>query len=236
MKKIFIALVLLASIQGFALWDYKHYNENNNTTFRSNPIFNEIIDPDNVDYRRLNAAVFFVTNEERLKRNLPSLEHSIELEAAAWYHSKRMTELNFFSHYDRDPARRDPVKRTGLAGVANPLPAENIASSSGIKITSGQRLYPIDISKGHLSSRPGGEIIPYHTYLSFAEAIVKQWMDSPGHRANILSKDVIQLGCGIYCFRDKSFFSILKCNGTQKFQSHEKIIKKEPVDTVPFKY
>ncbi len=236
MKKIFIALVLLASIQGFALWDYKHYNENSNTTFRSNPLFNKVIDPDNVDYRRLNAAVFFVTNEERLKRNLSSLEHSIELEAAAWYHSKRMTELNFFSHYDRDPARRDPVKRTGLAGVANPLPAENIASSSGIKITSGQRLYPIDISKGHLSSRPGGEIIPYHTYLSFADAIVKQWMDSPGHRANILSKDVIQLGCGIYCFRDKSFFSILKCNGTQKFQSHEKIIKKEPSDTVPFEY
>jgi uncharacterized protein YkwD len=236
MKKIIFILAVLTSVQASALWEYRLYNEISSSNFRSNPIFNETINPDKTDYRLLNAAVFFVTNEERAKRNIPLLEHSVELESAAWYHSKRMEELNFFSHYGRDPERKDPIKRAGLAGVANPMIAENIASTHGIKMRSGQRIYPINIPAGEFSASPGGPIIPFHTYLSFAEEIVRQWMNSPGHRANILSRDNLQIGCGIYCFKDKKFYNIFKCNGTQNFQSFKKIIKKKPVDTVPFPY
>lgn len=235
MKRIVFILALFTSIQAIALWDYNQNNAENMGTFRLNPLFSETIDPDNIDYRRLNAAVFFVTNEERKKRNLPFLEHSVELESAAWYHSKRMAQLNFFSHYGKDPERKDPVKRAGLAGVANPIIAENIASTQGIKISPGQRIFPVNIPAGEFSSVPGGKVIPFHTYLSFAEEIVNQWMNSPGHRANILARKSLQLGCGTYCFRDKNFYNILKCNGTQNFQSYKKIIKKDAIDSVPFR-
>ncbi len=236
MKRLIFILALITSVQAAALWEYKLYNEINISNFRSMAMFNESLDPEKIDYRLLNAAVFFVTNEERAKRKLDVLEHSNELESAAWYHSKRMAELDFFSHFSREQGRENPNKRASLAGVGNPMLAENIASTHGIKIRSGQTLYPVNIPAGEFSATPGGPIIPFHSYLSFAEEIVKQWMNSPGHRANILSKNNLQLGCGIYCFRDKKFYNIFKCNGTQNFQSYKKIITKEPVDAVPFRY
>ena len=63
MKRIAFILALFTSIQAAALWDYNQNNAENMGKFRLTPIFSEAIDPDNIDYRRLNAAVFFVTNE-----------------------------------------------------------------------------------------------------------------------------------------------------------------------------
>ena len=234
MKKITALLILLLSIPAYALWKHSDYNSTNTGNFRSDPQFSRTIDPDNLDNGLLNAAVFFVTNEERGKLGLPPLKHAIELETAAWHHSKRMAEKNFFSHFDRDPARKDPNKRGALAGISNPIIAENIATAHGIKIKPGSPVYPLNVSRGEFSETHGGPPIPYHSYLSFAEEIVKQWMNSPGHRANILSRNGVELGCGIYCFRDRNFNNIYKCIGTQKFQTVNSIISKEADDRLPF--
>mgnify|MGYP002380490786 FL=1 len=40
-----------------------------------------------------------------------------------------------------------------------------------------------------------GPPIATHTPLSFAEALLNQWMESPGHRENILRKTPTHLGC-----------------------------------------
>ena len=34
------------------------------------------------------------------------------------------------------------------------------------------------------------------TYLACADAIVKQWINSPGHRANNLNRKLLFFGCG----------------------------------------
>jgi uncharacterized protein YkwD len=39
--------------------------------------------------------------------------------------------------------------------------------------------------------------IPYQTYRSFAERMVKNWMDSPGHRDNLLNPQFDRIGIGI---------------------------------------
>ena len=53
------------------------------------------------------------------------------------------------------------------------------------------------------------------TYLSSAEALVKQWMNSPGHRANILNPRLTRLGCGAHACRCPKFHLL----ATQNFAS-----------------
>jgi len=115
----------------------------------------------------------------------------------------------------------------------NPFIAENIATHFGIKYKPRTPVYRLDTEKGTFSYQPGGALIPNHTYLSFAEVIVAQWLDSPPHRANLLSQDAVQLGCGAYFFRDQSFYNMPTFVATQNFQLYEKIIPGKATDRWP---
>jgi uncharacterized protein YkwD len=161
-----------------------------------------------------------VTNEERLKRQLPALAHHPALELAAQLHSRAMVEGRFFSHQNgRDAARRQPADRAKLAGIANPRIAENIATSFAMRYQAGRSVYPRG-GRGRFSYTPDGELIEAHSYLSLAEAVVTQWMQSPGHRANILSEKGLQLGCGVWFLWEGSWPKFI---ATQKFQWFEPV-------------
>lgn len=184
--------------------------------------FNESIDFDHIDITRLDAAVFFVANEQRAKYKLPLLAFAPELEKMALMHSKDMFEENFFSHENpSNKKKKTPDDRAGLVGIINPYIAENIAQVFGLQYTSNS-----DVAfrgPGKFSYKPDGNLIPPHTYLSFAQMVVNYWMHSSGHRRNILSKDAIQLGCGAYFYRNKSFNEMPVFNVTQNFQCFESI-------------
>jgi uncharacterized protein YkwD len=218
MKRIYLLFVIVLLPQlVFSKWLRTGYNELTIKNFRSYSAFNQRIDEKNVDYPLLNAAVFYATNEIRIKHGRKFLEYAPELEKAAWLHSKDMVEKNFFSHKNPyDSKKRTPEQRGRLAGIKNPKIAENIASGFGIDYRAGRPVYKR--GPGKFSYTPSGRILPNHTYLSLADALVKQWMNSPGHRRNILSRNGQQLGCGVYFFRDRSFNNMLKCKATQNFQ------------------
>jgi uncharacterized protein YkwD len=216
MKKISLIIVLFPQFL-FSNWQATEYRTYSYKNFRSYPGFGFVIDEKNPDYPLINAAVFYVTNEVRVRYGRKPLEYAPELEKAAWLHSKDMVEKNFFSHKNRiEPKKRTPNQRGDLAGIKNPKIAENIATGFGIKYSAGRPVY--NRGSGRFSYTPGGKIIPSHTYLSLAEALVRQWMKSPGHRRNILSGNGIQLGCGVYFYRDRRFNNMLKCKATQNFQ------------------
>lgn len=165
-------------------WSRDNYRSIDHTSFRKAEVFNKQIDHGNIDYPRLNAAIFFLTNEQRAKKKLKPLEYIPELEAAAWHHSKQMAEKNFFSHTNsRDKSRRETDDRAKLAGIMNPYIAENIAWSTE----------------------------EHGTYLEVAGMFVTMWMNSQGHKENILSKSGLQMGCGAYYYKGSWY-------GTQDFQ------------------
>jgi len=45
------------------------------------------------------------------------------------------------------------------------------------------------------SYEPEGDPIKPHTYVGFALSLLDHWMNSPGHRKNILDKNPAHLGC-----------------------------------------
>src|SRR5574342_873505 len=79
-------------------WRYENYNVTTYKNFRSHPLLQQSIDFDRIDYPLLHAAIFFVTNETRVQNKRKPLAFAIELERAAYHHSKYMAEQNFFSH------------------------------------------------------------------------------------------------------------------------------------------
>jgi len=146
MKLIIISLKIIVLISGYSfaqISDNKdYYSELNLKNFRKEPLFNKQLNFDSIDFARLHAAIFFITNEERAKRRLSFLEYAPELEKAAQMHSRDMYEKKFFSHYNpSDRIKKTPNDRGALAGILNPYFAENIATSHGLKYKSGEKVF-----------------------------------------------------------------------------------------------
>ena len=151
-------------------------------------------------------AILDATNVARGEHGLAALEPNATLHRAATGHARRMVEGNFFSHHDPEiEALRTPSDRVGAAGAANPQAAENIITEVAIEYESGENVYVRDRAKGHFSRTAKGPILPRHTYRSFAQSVVQRWMNSPGHRKNILAKDALQIGIGT-AFRNERGF------------------------------
>ncbi|MCL2042673.1 MAG: CAP domain-containing protein [Treponema sp.] len=120
---------------------------------------NSIDDTIPYTYNEFEWTVFELTNEERVKHGLPSLEWDNKLGAAARAHSEDMARNNYFNHTGLDGS--NPGQRITRAGFSWRLCAENIA-------------------RGHPTPA----------------VVVNAWMNSQGHRNNILNANLTHLGVG----------------------------------------
>lgn len=206
-KRTFILFMLvLISSSSFAQrkWKDEYYRKLNDQNFRDFKLFNQPINIKKIDYKVLNAALYFVTNEARLERGLNWTEFQPNLEIMAWNHSIKMAERDFFDHMNpKDKKRKTPKQRARLAGIKNPLIGENISASGGRS---------------------------FGSYLDLADHFVDGWIDSPPHRKTLYSQDAVQLGCGVYYFtgvwqKEKAIHR--QGNGfwlaTQNFQLYTKV-------------
>jgi uncharacterized protein YkwD len=193
---------------------YSGYTQSN---FRTDKRYSEMLDLAHPDLPRLQAVIFFLTNEVRVKHNLPPLAYSRALEEAAHMHAEDMVKQHFFSHMNSKTAGKySPNDRAKLNKISNPFLAENIIEGYGLQYTSKKTVYLR--GKGNFSYKPEGEFLKPHTYLSLGESLITGWMNSKEHRKNILSGDALQLGCGIYFYNDPEFNDMPSCKAVQDFQ------------------
>ena len=120
---------------------------------------------------RLEQAMVRQVNAERAKAGLKPLEIDAKLADTARGHSAEMRDLNYFAHQSPTAARRRPADRyQAVFGSAPRLMAENILRAWG-------------------------------SGASLREEAVDTWqaafMNSSGHRSNILYPDVTHIGIGI---------------------------------------
>jgi uncharacterized protein YkwD len=190
--------------------------------FRKELLFKEVIVFSNIDYYRINAVIFHLTNEIRIKNNLLPLSYSRELEKSATIHAQDMKAGNFFSHINEtDAKKRTPNDRAKLCNIANPFLAENIIEGYGLQYKANETIYIRD--RGQFSKTPEGELLKAHTYISFGEALITGWMNSKDHRKNILSKEALQLGCGATYFVNAEFNDMPSFLVVQNFQWYQPI-------------
>jgi uncharacterized protein YkwD len=186
-------------------------------------ILQEIIDLDHIDKVRMNAVIFFLTNEIRIKNHLQPLDYAPHLEKSATMHAQDMVKEKFFSHINpRNKEKSTPNDRAKLCQISNPYLAENIIEGYGLRYVSNETVYLR--GKGRFSSSPDGELLKPHTYLSLGESFVQRWMNSKDHRKNILAKEALQLGCGIADYTDNEFNDMPSLKAVQNFQWYKPII------------
>ena len=115
----------------------------------------------------MEAEILRLTNEERARQGLSALTFDTKLRGIAALHSEDMLANDYFEHEDPDGCSSSC--RATNAGYRWRAIGENIYMMSG---------YTINPAK-------------------MAAQVVAGWMDSPGHRANILSDAFIESGVGV---------------------------------------
>lgn len=111
--------------------------------------------------------VFELVNKEREKNKLPAYKKEMPLVVAARQHSKEMIELDYFSHDSPKKEWLDPYQRAYYAGFFEAFVGENIGYNFG------------------------------ETDKDAAKNLMAEWLKSPGHRANILSREYTHMGTGV---------------------------------------
>ena len=157
----------------------------------------------------LDRQVLLKTNEERMKRGLKPFKFHPRLRMMATKHSMQMLLHGFFSHenpyeskYRTLRDRLDDVKdKTDKGFKGFRTVGENIARYSTLK---GDDRFEVRIVKGVplFYDLRGHEMFKYRDAEEFAQSVVTGWMNSPGHRANILNPDFEYLGCGCAGYKE----------------------------------
>ena len=113
------------------------------------------------------AATLCLVNQQRAAYGVAPLGQNATLTSAAVAHSQDMVNNSYFSH--TSPSGSDPLSRIRAAGYLRP----------GVLYTIGE----------NIAAATGGGSTP--------EAGVDMWMNSPGHRDNILSSSFRDTGIGV---------------------------------------
>jgi uncharacterized protein YkwD len=139
--------------------------------------------PTGINYTETDVEqlIIVLINEERQEHELGTLSEDALLTSLAREHSISMVENNFFCH-DRYPGER-PLTYNMTPGDAR---GENLA-----------KIPTQEYSPG-----------PYLTLQEVCEWAVSGWMDSDGHRANILQPIFTETGVGV-AFSDEGAFTYL---------------------------
>lgn len=198
---------------------YSYYDVN---TFLRIENLHQRISKSYMDLDLLNAAVFWLTNVERRRFNMKKFEFHAKLKQTAVWHSELMKVHDFFDHnnpfdarYRTTGNRIDSVKDRDFRGFISW--GENIADYPTIKAN---EFFTVEYKNGIarlFSTASKREILPY-THYEFAQNVVEGWMNSPGHRRNILCPDFQYLGCGCAKYERKSNeYSMIYFKLTQNF-------------------
>lgn len=199
---------LISSLLFAQNWDYEDYSDYSWKTFyRFEPIYQNL-NPRDIDYPLLHAAIFYVTNEHRVKNGLKPFRHSDKIERAAAGHASDMAKYNFYGHQSKIRNKRHLRDRFQIVGLNPILIAENISSTAGIQYEYGRKVNRPQSPGEFTYMTTKREPVPPHTYLSFAKEIVRLWMESPGHRKNILNPSLTQMGAGSAVYAEKSFYNM----------------------------
>lgn len=141
-----------------------------------------------IDITQIEKKIHDLVNKERAKRGLSALSWNEKLHKAARKYSTAMAERNFLSHNDPDgESFYDRYKAEGFecrirSGDTICLGAENIAQDN---------LYRSYFYKD------GERFFNWRTEDQIAESVVKRWMSSNAHRANILAPYFKRQGIGV---------------------------------------
>lgn len=151
-----------------------------------------------INFEELNYRIFEETNAARLRHSLNRVEYSRELCLISSLHSTQMKKYNFFSHTNSfNLLFKDLSERVSYFELSFSKVTENIADipfldSGNEKVF---EMRKVNNETLYYSTKTGKQLF-YYNIDSFSDFVIDAWMNSKGHRKNILDHEVTHLGCG----------------------------------------
>ena len=195
-KVLAVALALVAGVYAKPMPDW--YGQPSPAAFRTLPEPQQPVIAARWREDLLSAAIFHETNRRRMQLHLPPFRFLVPVRAAALQHAEWMAQHRELTHGGRGQGQ--PHERLQRQGLVFRFTAENVAFTFLLRYEAGRSFYTREEGGRPLHSyTPGGPPLAPHTYLSFAESILTQWMNSPGHQKNIISTqaEYLGVGCGL---------------------------------------
>jgi uncharacterized protein YkwD len=147
----------------------------------------------NIRTADVESRVHALVNGERQSHKLPVLPSNEKLAEVARAHSRDMVRRNFFSHVN--PDGQEPRQRTDDA-MCPRIVSENLYMTSlysRVTITNGKESYD------------------WKTPDALGKEIVNGWMNSAGHRENIITSGYAITGIGVAITDDTLYVTQMFC-------------------------
>ena len=148
------------------------------------------------DQSAFHEAVLHYVNLERCRNGRVPFASDGRLAKMAAGHSDGMARTRTFSHKVPRSGYTTMKERLSRAGVKWRAAAENIAKNFVYSIN-GKPISTKTGGKCVFYYAGSGKQVPKHSYASLAQAAVAQWMNSPGHRKNIMDRRFNRTGAGL---------------------------------------
>jgi uncharacterized protein YkwD len=138
------------------------------------------------------------SNKVRASHHKRTLHEDPVLNKAAQDYADILKKYRFFDHiHPWNWFKKTPLKRVIAAGGEKKSTAENLAKISILNVPVEKKtFYILDHTQLLYAKTPNGPPIPLHSIYSGAQAVVQSWLDSPGHRENLLHSKLDRIGCG----------------------------------------
>ena len=159
-----------------------------------NPVSQTTNTQPKISISSLELQIHSLINQERNKNGLTSLSYDSRLADIARAHSQDMANKNYFSH--DSPEGADLSARFAAAGYS---PQKIPGIYSGENIFLGNLVSSIR----YVNSIPSYN---WNTQDDLAQTTVQGWMNSPGHRKNILTSSFHAEGIGIAISNDNQVY------------------------------
>ncbi|HEY0945996.1 MAG TPA: CAP domain-containing protein [Opitutaceae bacterium] len=165
--------------------------------FTQHPQWQASVDWAGFDAPFLAAAIFHETNRVRAENGIRRLRWYRGLAAAADIQASMNAFTGTSTHANPLAGRGDVAQRVNRAGITARSIAENVAMTPARTLADGRPRLAVDDAGRRVIRDPAtGSELQWPTYAELAARIVQQWMNSPGHRANLLSRSHTHLACG----------------------------------------
>jgi len=175
----------------------KFYKNHTLKSFLNLPDVNEQTSSKRFDHAIFCAALFHYSNKQRTKNGEKGCRHHYLLTKSSILHSKEMRKHNFFNHTNPHNSKLKFL-RNRLDIVCKgtrhsfQIGGENIAD---FPLSDKKTVVYIGPMKFKTKS-------PKDTYAELAKKVVDGWMNSPGHRKNILKSEFEFMGCGTCLYQN----------------------------------
>ena len=156
--------------------------------------------------QQLEQLIHELVNQRRAENGLAEMAWEERLAEIARYHSRDMAERGYFDHLS--PEGEDFSARYAMFGY-------DAGNRVGDVVYRGaENLFLNSLYRSYTYIKGTGEVVKYDfsTLEEIAQSTVDGWMESEGHRENLLMPHFIKEGVGVVFARDGRIYISQNCN------------------------